>query len=544
MGVFALALVIGAILHLFWPEKDCPRTQGQRARRWLLWLVAGLVAHTAWTEWTLSPTLLLEAIGRGDAGRFVLGLALGFGTARALEKEFFSGVNFLWLSLTALLIAISAPHMDKWLSKLASFKTSAFEVQLAATANINPKVAVAEGQEAFASSGVFDLLGGYHERIHDDVEFIQAVEIPTHQKLVERGGIVQSYASPTALVEKTRKLHYFYRELVAPLAKCYSDATPSIEQLRVVLRPIAFDIQEIVYRHADLTIDWHERNIKFWRRFSEAAYKVDEFRTKWDIKCGDKADAYYRKHRFIHESDPLPGFPRFAEFAELPYLYNVAAALMAILNESEAGLGILEHAKSKVGERIDYFFLTLAAHFQRSLGYPAASTAKLYNDWRQIAVKRQRQLDEQCRTRCEPAKEAIIRHLQDRHRRAEIIAINFLVYHVSEDLARGVQSAKRWEVAAEQQAAELKKMIDNKEVARLLPGYYHDVLDTYAYARMVIEAQKSRPDTQVFKEMQRELQGVVSHFAERADEKPSKYTYWQLNAAQTHYNSARELSGE
>jgi len=224
--------------------------------------------------------------------------------------------------------------------------------------------------------------------------------------------------------------------------------------------------------------------------------------------------------------------------------------------ETEAALKLLEHAKDEIVKRndkrklpqhTDYGFLTRLAQASLYQGRPAVDVSVLYEKMRETAADRQLRLDRHCDLlTCDAVKRHTVKAMRNRHRAAEIFAMNEFVYAASEDLARGIESASILESKVQAYALALKEVIEEKDLLRTLgleDGRY-DMLDTYAYAQLVLEARKRDRDIAVFRRMRRILQDVVAAFEKRANKEPHRKNYLALNAARLHLQSARELSGE
>ena len=82
----------------------------------------------------------------------------------------------------------------------------------------------------------------------------------------------------------------------------------------------------------------------------------------------------------------------------------------------------------------------------------------------------------------------------------------------------------------------------------------HDTIqaykDTYAYALVVLEAQKPSPSAQVFRQMARLLKDVVRYHEQnlaakiRQGETPTKADYALLSVVRKHQQSAEELASQ
>src|SRR5262245_50666524 len=130
MGWFALAGILGALLY--WVCRAyAPHTPRARANLALLGaiaLVSGFVLWAMLSEQSLRPARIVDAMGHGQAARFLLGLAVGFIIAGALSTGAIEGLNYLWLTLGVMALAVVAPSLDNWLAHVRSLKAAAFEI--------------------------------------------------------------------------------------------------------------------------------------------------------------------------------------------------------------------------------------------------------------------------------------------------------------------------------------------------------------------------------------------------------------------------------
>jgi len=551
MGWFALAVIVGALLRVWWTHRPA------NGPRWtvavggvVLVLGFGLATWLALSE-RAALSEMAATIGTGQTARFLLGLTFGFVTAHGLYGGLITGLNFLSLTLGIGALAIIAPNVDTWLPRLTGFKAAVVEIQLATSARANHKFAVTESMETFVRDTTFAFLAGYPEKIQIDRDYYRNIElaqliVQSRKEPLSPGGVQKEYRDYVAGIEKIQPV---FSQLISPLAYCLKkqiDRGLSVDRLREIMRPHGNNLQRVVFHAGDDRAGGEKKHLAFWEGLLKAAQEVDALDDKRGSGCADITRKYRKTNPNLADG---AAYPRLSEHRGLPHLYVAAALLMFFSNETDVALRILHEAKPKV-KLADYLFLSLQSYFSYFLGRPTDEIIDPFEEIRRVSAERQRKLADYCRTvLCEKSKGSTLQRIMERERLAEIFAINSVVFYATEDIARGVNSAKGLEATAETLAIELKTIVDrNKD------GLDHDTIqayrDTYAYALVVLEAQKPSPSAQVFRQMARLLKDVVRYHEQnlaakiRQGETPTKADYALLSVVRKHQQSAEELASQ
>jgi hypothetical protein len=145
-----------------------------------------------------------------------------------------------------------------------------------------------------------------------------------------------------------------------------------------------------------------------------------------------------------------------------------------------------------------------------------------------------------------------------REQEAELLAINSAAYYIAEDLGRGNEYAIPYITQLQEYAEDIKRLVDlvdslDKRVIQTNPfysfveGLKYSLLDTYAYATLVLEARKPNPDYDMLKKkVVPELKRVVGNMEDAIKRRSriEKIDLVELKVARTHLASALELAGE
>jgi hypothetical protein len=210
-------------------------------------VLAALALWVMWSKRAATFDEIVDALGQGTVARFMLGLVLGVGAAFVTEdrlrarayhdgavgsaaqpttapaaspaadqaapttasaggadtgaservgrdakgrdaKERSSsglGTHFvLSVALGITLLALAAPHIDRWLGNLTTLKSPLIEFQL--TAATTHKISVAENAERLFNNQSLELLKEYQYEIQQDTEFLEKFgqEIPNHDTIL------------------------------------------------------------------------------------------------------------------------------------------------------------------------------------------------------------------------------------------------------------------------------------------------------------------------------------------------------------------------
>ena len=193
---------------------------------------------------------IIDVIGRGTVARALLGIVVGFGLGYAIEHRILvaeapkgarnrskggersGGTSaLLTVGFGAVLLALASPHLDRWLSRLTSFKSPIIELQLGSVAS--HKVSVTEGAAALNNVASLKNLSTYARAINQDIEFAQDYD---------RSNQAQSGTS--------RELLPAFTYLISPIAGCMQTAIDnglSISSARQMLRPMTDNLALLVF---------------------------------------------------------------------------------------------------------------------------------------------------------------------------------------------------------------------------------------------------------------------------------------------------------
>src|SRR5262249_53131360 len=136
-----------------------------------------------------------------------------------------------------LIVAISAPHLDRWLARLTEVKSPWLELHLANTAA--QKITVAEEVDSYLDKAAIDALKTYPTRIRQDAEYLKQYGAG----MPERDAMI---ASANALLP-------VFETVFTPIAACLKEAIDeglSIESARDIVRPVTDLLAVLVFGEA------------------------------------------------------------------------------------------------------------------------------------------------------------------------------------------------------------------------------------------------------------------------------------------------------
>jgi hypothetical protein len=246
MGWFVIAVLAGFLLYWAWSVFVPKNNRKVQALVGAAGVAAFLVALILWAtliERHYTARYVASTIGHGQVARFLLGAVLGAGCAHFMLQKLVAGQPVLWAALGITLVAIVAPNLDNWLSRVVGFKSSVVEIQLAS--NANHKVVVTEKIEAYANVTVFAWLSTYNDRIGQDIEYVRDVELNGSKGGQKKGPPVPPTAEAKkleAFVASAGALKPVFDDLISPLVGCMDRHIKeglSLERLREVVKPAA-----------------------------------------------------------------------------------------------------------------------------------------------------------------------------------------------------------------------------------------------------------------------------------------------------------------
>ena len=384
MGWFAAAAILGFgaffwirhrnDLHFgLWDDVHGERLQriwpGQHWR----WILVGSLLAVTVLLWALltadvwwSLRQVVDRLGSGYIARFLLGFVLGVGAGYVLEQRHADlqaaretqrkkrrsrakgwGVADWSAALsgaTALvLLAVFAPALDSWLPRITSLKTAVIEFQVRGEAT--HQIAVADNLETSSSVFVLRRLSEYASRIHDDIDYLELVEVPTlksNQTAQLDGRLSNTYSR----LSDAKKVVNVFDNLISPGAKCLYDLAiedgVSIERLRTGFRSTADLLEQIIFSYKYDTPDGQEnKRRRFWSGLLQYIDKMA------DLNMKDHQHCVGLKVRYVSQKIPDEiAYPRIVDYPSVPYLYVAAAAFMHFLQDDDIALRIL---KEKAG---------------------------------------------------------------------------------------------------------------------------------------------------------------------------------------------------
>jgi hypothetical protein len=254
-------------------------------------------------------------------------------------------------------------------------------------------------------------------------------------------------------------------------------------------------------------------------------------------------------------------FPRFQDYKNVPYLHAAAALLISFVGDNDAALRVLQKAndlRKADGQPVldfkDFTFLFVIAqlsyHQQGRVGDIWSSYFGLLDELRSAARSRIRNLErakEECGTTLDLLCFAQI---------YKVVAINTAAFYVAQDLARGNEYAKNYTARLQENTEEIKRLVSESDRRDSKRNAFYDyiqadkysLLDTYAFARLVLEGGKPYPDNELIKiETIGVLKKVIEHREEqiiKTRPQIDRFVLSQLKISREHLKQAQELVGE
>lgn len=551
MGWFAISCVIGFLGFLARP-KSSNRVQV------LLAVFAFTVVLISLGTWALlvgyahSLGEAVDFIGEGYGARSILGLVLGAGAAFVVEektrppaevappgsekasRDRAGLANHLVLSvgLGIAFLAITAPHLDRWLTRLTSIKSPVVELQI--SSSTSHRISITDSHDVYDDVDSLNYLSSYADRLPQDLQYAQKYSAG------EPGaGSVARYAS--ALLPAMKRV-------ISPVAKCVQKAIDkglSVESAREMIRPAARLLEEIIFSEDVLTetkaLD--EKHEQFWIKVTALPKEVASFVR--DQECLAIPSEY-------HVDGAIPDyFPKIQEYSGAPYLYVAASYFISFMGDDDKALQILIRAKPKLAFEDHGFLWTIArlGYYQGKLGDPSNSYFGPLDSMRAKAHSHVETLNrayQSCNTKGD---------LLCREEAAEVMAINTIASYLAEDLARGSSYAIPYTARLQEYAEQIKLLIDKVDgrsiasnaFSTYLESYRYELGDSYAFAVLAIEAQKQSPNYDLLRnKVVPELKRVVEHFEDQLkNANPvNKNDLLVLKTARGHYAAARDLLNE
>jgi hypothetical protein len=547
MGWFVVACVAGFVL--FWIFRALLPLLAKASSFWIA--VAGGAIILALVLFVMfDMDWIRQAIARlGDASgaRLSLGLILGAGFGFYWLREFGPqpdgqtdtgrSARMLWVGLTVILLALIAPHIDRWLLHLTSFKTSVVEIQLASIANTNKSIKP-DNREFFNDQSILVNVQGYADSIDKDIWLIDLFRLADVKSRLEQAPkddrLLELQTSLTNQKKQLEELRDAFTTIVGPLARCVKNAIDNgydIESARNTLRGVGDLLTQISLLQSQKSAEQmlQTKSSEFWEALKKIPPQIALYVT------GDIKDQCLNI-----VSRQVTTFPDSRNYRNLPHLFGAMSFLLTFVNDNIVALRNLEspQAQNLWTFSDDFNVQWLQATLMYYRGDDVSRYAGILEKMR-ATTKEQRDLikrvTDRCADKCSPDTKKWGPILTARAQNADYFAMNLLVFGVAEDLAEGLQPAEQLLPIALKYAAELKsKTPDNS-----------DYLDSAEFLFTVAEARKPEPErdlkkineaVETFSLLIAKLSQKIAHTSS-----PSKLDYLNLKQLRAHLTSAKGL---
>jgi hypothetical protein len=233
MGWFAISCVLGLLLYGLW---RISLSAGGWTRRAIITSTIIAVAAALAFVFTRGHSFSWDYSTQGMVARIIFGGVLGFGVAYVSDAQMRSAPllvgrgrsTYMSIGMALVILAIVAPHLDRWLSRLAGFKTAIVEVQLTNISTAH-KAVVPDSRESFLADSALQILKDYEKNISEDVAYIELFVLPDLSWQEERAssdtaqvmGQIRKYQDR---LHRLRSLQQAFNNTISPLAECLQDA--------------------------------------------------------------------------------------------------------------------------------------------------------------------------------------------------------------------------------------------------------------------------------------------------------------------------------
>ena len=528
-------------------------------------LFAGLVVWAIWSQDARTVGQIADSLHHGLVARFILGLVLGAGAAFVIAER--SPLKpgggdaaptpgglpmhlILSMGIGILLLALTAPYVDGWFRRLAGFKSPLIELQLVAGASTH-KVSVTEGLDSLINQHHLAYMMHYDIRIRQDINYFSKYG--------------QNGQNQNGTIKSAVELLSTFERILVPVMTCVQTAIDqgwlSIDSARQMITPSAELLEQIIFGEAKLGEKLEEKHEQFWQYLTKLPEIIHS-----RVGISDCYAVPLVSHDMETPKDLKALSRKFQDYNNVPYLHVAAALLISFTGDSDNALRVLQKAKDlqradgrPALDFKDFTFLYLMARLSYYQSRPG-DMSNLYlgslNEMRDLARSRIKIL-EQAKEQCEMDSSPRGINLSPLcfAQIYEVVATNLTAWFLSEDLARGNEYAKNYTAQLQEDAEEIKRLLDelhkhgpNKNsFYSYLQNDEDGLLDTYAYAKLVLESRKPNPDYDLIKkEVIGVLRKVIGHREEKIKNSPQidRYELGQLKVSQAHLASAQDLAGE
>ncbi len=562
MAWFIAAGLLGFASYYAWQ----PLAGRNAASKFFALVLTLAVAFAALWVWAFciakanSINALLDGLGQGVAVRFLLGFALGVGAAYVTRRR--SGAAeqppqsllegegrtaYLSVALAIVLLAVVAPHVDRWQSRLTSLKASGVEIQLAAISS-KLNAVKPDTREFFADQAVLNYVIAFAFFAKQDYDFLFRFDLrDLQQRLAENPGdaalktLIEHKTKQLTLLQQTRQA---FEMVVSPLARCIKlaiDNGLNIDSAREKLRPLADKMTEIIIREEEFLAtsprpdpkNLQDARQSFWEDLTKIPKVISAY-----LKTADRD-----RCESISKVTIAP-IPQYGEHKNLPHFFGAMSYLLMFVNNDGLALTTMQRAQS--GWNFEDFRVPyLRALLMYYQGYSIDRYKGILDSMRATAQRQQaviKRVIDRCGSGCDAELKRLSVVLTERARGADLLAINTIVYGVAQDLAAGAPSVVALEPIALELAAELKRAVDKDEHNQNKGTF----LDTYAFLTLVVEARKQDRDHKKINEAINILKTLVAYEEEQLkvmalQKVPTKQDYVTLKELRAHLEAGNAL---
>jgi hypothetical protein len=567
VGGFAIACVLGILLYGIWRISLSASS----------WTRAGIIAGTIIAlaalafVFTKIHSFSWDYSAQGMVARIIFGAVLGFGVGYVSDAQMHSAPllvgpgrsTYMSIGLALVILAIVAPHLDRWLSRLAGVKTAIVEVQLTNISTAHRAV-VPDSRESFLADSALQILKDYEKNISEDIAYIQLFMLPDLEWQKERGSsdtaqVIERIRKYQDRLQRLKSLQQAFKNTLSPLAECLQDAIKgglSVESARGIVRPIADEIQQIFILEEATSQNDEDRPQKISSARKMLQDSLSHLPVENYLNQGRCLSSDLQKLKALAQE--IPPYTQ-KEYASLPQLYVATASLLLFVNSDELALKMLEQARPD-REFHDYTLPFLHSKIMYFVGEPVESYKPFLDQMIQTAGETV-SLIKKVKSRCSPsgcdsATNESFEALQLRAQRSKRVAMNSIAYGIAQDLASRITSADALEPVAQEYAEQLVDAVKKGEGIGD-ENEKDDTNDTIAFVSLVIEGRKATRDMAKVKNAIANLKLIIAHQeqsmkdSQKSMKNPqnpehvvSKSRRTILNTARAHLSSAQELLEE
>jgi len=570
MGWFAIAALAGAVAFYGfpgtweWARVHWPRVVGIVVAPLIVCIVC--VAYIPFIANIWHSGRVDDALGRGAFARILLGGILGYGVAYVV-REIGTGKDFPTtgtkhtvhiLGAAILLLAISAPHIDRWFSHLSSLSLPIGEIKLTTVSTGHRFLAPNTVKEELFDLSPIVFLYQLPQHMEQDEKYIDLVEKPSISRTDEPSA-TETLETASTRIDQLR-LGVFAD--VHNLAACLYSAIEhgmSIDTARRDILPIAETLEQMIAIRATPSTGndqtWNKHVVELQLLLSNVNEHASDFQMSNPSEC----HSHFKKPDSAKELDPeLEKLSTFANPWLDPYLINVTAQLLLFGNNDVAALNILQlrdkpNSPWPKAQFPDYNLPYLIGRIMSYEGQPIREVQAQFQETLNLARDSEASI-QAARAQCalESAcfsKLATLDGLANRAVTAKFVAMNAFAMVIAQALAARLDEAYPYQAIMSEYAEALCNAgrIQNPPCQgpdNLRGDDRDEILDTVAFVWLVEEAQKTDPDRDKLRQIVVLLSDVVAHRrqpVESANAPVGKTTLQDLALFREHLALAQQL---